>query len=336
MKHFIAFSDIQTSRESVLSAEEWNRTYHFGGSVIRNESGSGLSYIWGNKLLDCDGIIPGLKQTNINGVICTRMVPQGICIVGPYILISAYCSEKKHHSVIYVVKNSTKEFVCTIRLDTKSHVGGIAYDPVYKNLWVCDSSNSSNYRLLAYRMSTFQWDVTQASWNKNQSFSMTHFAQIPVDVVPSFCTWYDGMIWVGEFKKSGEGTVAGYSAYHVTLTRGARFSIPAYSQGISFIRYHGLVYCAVTMSHGRKNDSMVSSYTIPDYYRRKEKNTTLSTTHIKSITMPGMIEGIQIYDNLTYAIFESAAYQYYFSRKNGRSKAPCDRICVFSTNFILC
>lgn len=33
--------------------------------------------------------VPGLKHTNIDGTVCTDMVPQGLCIAGDYLLIDS-------------------------------------------------------------------------------------------------------------------------------------------------------------------------------------------------------------------------------------------------------
>lgn len=133
--------------------------------------------------------ITGLTVTNVNGEECRKMVLEGICTAGQYLLISAYCSDKSHNSVIYVVKLSTMKFTCTIKLDTMAHVGGIAYDPVSKNLWVCNSDKNSLY---VYNLSDLPSKAINASSNVNQSFYMYHIASSDVSVTPSFCTYY---IW---------------------------------------------------------------------------------------------------------------------------------------------
>lgn len=111
--------------------------------------------------------IPGLECTNILGDTCDCMTPQGICVAGDYILITAYCNinaykddlksnssngsnaeklekeenHSKHCSVIYVVSKFSKKYLTTLVLPDKNHVGGIVYDGNY--IWVAKSTMNS-------------------------------------------------------------------------------------------------------------------------------------------------------------------------------------------------
>lgn len=100
-------------------------------------------------------VVPGLRSC-ANG--CTHMVPQGICVAGDYLLVTAYCSctknkairghglshmlrhlagrkcrpkaEQKparHPSVVYLIEKKTGIYVKTVILPDKNHVGGITY-----------------------------------------------------------------------------------------------------------------------------------------------------------------------------------------------------------------
>ena len=85
--------------------------------------------------------VPGLRSTDILGNPCTQMVPQGICIAGDYMLVTAYDSgtpyqvkpgqrsRKVNKSVLYVLSNQgagSRELLVTVVLPDINHVGGVA------------------------------------------------------------------------------------------------------------------------------------------------------------------------------------------------------------------
>ena len=103
--------------------------------------------------------VPGMEATKTitsKGKIamCTSMTPQGIVACDDGIFISAYCHTHKHNSVIYYMDFEGK-LISTITLSSKSHVGGLAYDPVNRVLWVSEKKNGETY-LAALNISTIQ------------------------------------------------------------------------------------------------------------------------------------------------------------------------------------
>ena len=89
--------------------------------------------------------IPGLAHTDVNGQDCTTMVPQGICIAGDYMIISAYDASGQCDSVLYVLSNTnpaSRKYLTTLVLPNKAHVGGIAFDGSY--LWVSNGRDVSS------------------------------------------------------------------------------------------------------------------------------------------------------------------------------------------------
>src|SRR5699024_4818293 len=86
-------------------------------------------------------IIPGLNGTQTctpagTAAFCTSMTPQGLAVTKDYLFISAYCHTGQHNSVLYMIDKHTHTFIKEIVLPGRSHVGGLAYDPVHQNLWV--------------------------------------------------------------------------------------------------------------------------------------------------------------------------------------------------------
>ena len=72
------------------------------------------------------------------------MTPQGIAVVSKYILLTAYDGNHTHASVIYVLDKKSGKYIKTIQVSGRPHLGGIAYDPVAKNIWVTSKMGKSS------------------------------------------------------------------------------------------------------------------------------------------------------------------------------------------------
>lgn len=305
----------KTSTASVLTAAQWNNTAKYACELNRN--GKKVSGQFGTQLLQKDKIIPGLSYTRFESGGCSDMVPQAVCYVKGYILISAYCSASSgnHSSVLYVLRSADCQYLCTLQLDITAHVGGMAYDPDSEYLWVCDSSQK---RLVAYNMAYLD------------RFYI-HDACLVSSQMRTICSYADGMIWVGKFDEDHNSIVHGYLVTKDYLRRGAWMTGPKNGQGMAIYRSQGITYCTFATSYGRRNDSKIYSYTIDDY-TIKVGSKEMGLHLLKTITMPSMMEGITVAGGITYAVFESAANKYRSSAL--KSTNPCDRVAVFSTRYI--
>lgn len=253
----------KTSTASVLTAAQWNNTAKYACELNRN--GKKVSGQFGTQLLQKDKIIPGLSYTRFESGGCSDMVPQAVCYVKGYILISAYCSASSgnHSSVLYVLRSADCQYLCTLQLDITAHVGGMAYDPDSEYLWVCDSSQK---RLVAYNMAYLdRFYIHDACLVSSQMRTICSYAEHAVDLDPSFCTYADGMIWVGKFDEDHNSIVHGYLVTKDYLRRGAWMTGPKNGQGMAIYRSQGITYCTFATSYGRRNDSKIYSYTIDDY-----------------------------------------------------------------------
>ena len=317
----------KTSTASVLTTAQWNNTAKYACELNRN--GKKVSGQFGTQLLQKDKIIPGLSYTRFDSGGCSDMVPQAVCYVKGYVLISAYCAEDgEHNSVLYVLRSADYQYVCTLQLDITAHVGGMAYDPDSEYLWVCDSSQK---RLVAYYMSYLWLYIHDACSVSSQMRLISTYAEHAVDIAPSFCTYADGMIWVGKFDEDHNSIVHGYLVTKDYLRRGAWMTGPKNGQGMAIYRSQGITYCTFATSYGRRNDSKIYSYTIDDY-TIKVGSKEMGLHLVKTITMPSMMEGIAVAGGITYAVFESAANKYRSSTL--KSTNACDRVTVFSTRYI--
>lgn len=89
--------------------------------------------------------VPGLKKASSLTLrnereTCTSMTPQGLTLTEDYLLISAYCHDHQHRSVIYVLDRTTGVRRKTVILPDLPHAGGLAYDPVHQKIWISNTA----------------------------------------------------------------------------------------------------------------------------------------------------------------------------------------------------
>lgn len=260
-------------------------------------------------------IIPGLNSS---------MVPQGMCDTGSYILISAYDKEKEKNSCIYVINKSTGNLVKTIYLyDSKSHVGGLAYDG--KNVWVANGNQSTVSKIL----------LSSITYAKDGAFIQCDKYEVKTaeggNVVASFATYSKEILWVGQYKKKDNTYVYGYdiseaNSLNLELTAKYRIEIPEKIQGMVFDKSSRVI---LSQSGGRNNDSKIYVYDMPKYTVKENVYCAKLYDPIKTVIAPPASENIFIgSDNLLYVLFESAADFYRNGRDNKEgAKTPVDRVC---------
>lgn len=88
--------------------------------------------------------VPGLKKVHTlnwrnEKDHCTAMTPQGLTLTEDYLLISAYCHDHQHNSVIYVLDRITGVRLKTVILPDLPHAGGLAYDPLHRKIWISNT-----------------------------------------------------------------------------------------------------------------------------------------------------------------------------------------------------
>lgn len=159
-----------------------------------------------------DVVIPGListksydfKTKKYNSA--TAMTPQGIAVAGKYILLTAYDGDHTHASVVYVLNKKTGKYIKTIQVPGRPHLGGIAYDPIAKNIWVTSSVGKSS------ALASFSLKKLQAyKVGSRMPIKYDHQIAIPAVEKASTVTYYDGQLFVGFFNMYGRGKVAAYT-----------------------------------------------------------------------------------------------------------------------------
>lgn len=276
--------------------------------------------------------VPGLKHTNVAGTICTDMAPQGLCIAGDYLLITAYDAEEEHNSVVYVLAHTGDqrgEYLATLVLPNRNHSGGITFDGSL--IWIAQSSDKT---LKGFSYETLQQAVTSGADSVRVEYEITTDKLLKT---ASLVTYYDGLLWVGTFAEKESGVLYGYEAAvsgDTAATTAVRsMELPAQTQGAAFVREGGRTALLTSCSYGRKNDSRLHVY-YPAYDAPADSGEILLGEAARILTLPPMLEEIASDGAYIYCLFESAATEYSTMPLN-RCLYPIDRVVPLRTAELL-
>ena len=273
--------------------------------------------------------IPDIYSTDVLGDICNCMTPQGICVAGDYILITAYCSvdyykenliinineesnmtrminevqHERHNSVMYVLSEKTKRHITTLVFDDKSHVGGITFDGEY--IWVAKGGNC--------KVEAYSYDTIKKLVGRYESSTYLEEPEYEFmsDSTSSFISYYDDTVWVGRHNENMDenGVLIGYSLSddeYVGLNDSHQvIIIPPSANGAVFVEVDEVVYLFVTTSYGRNKDSLLNIYKVE--FSDEE---VLRLQEYKVLELPPMAEEICVNGDQMYFLFESGATTY--------------------------
>ncbi|MBE5926394.1 MAG: hypothetical protein E7270_05465 [Lachnospiraceae bacterium] len=306
--------------------------------------------------------IPGARNTNVLGSNTATMVPQGICRMDNYILITAYdgiakkdkriytseikkyekenlyMNRGKRNSVIYILTVDGK-YITTLVYDKACHMGGITYDGA--NVWIAEDENGVSAISKADILRATNIAISKGA----KSIELKGINKVSISGLTSasYCTYFDNKVWVGTFNDEAEDNIYGYTINYLrgkpTLTPSRYIKAPKKTQGMCFYKENNIVYMGLAISYGRKNDSKILCYKLNTYYTTTKKyNKVLQITRpkaYKTITLPPMIEQISMNGVFMYSIFESGARPYIDGTdENGIAKNPIGYCCVFDAGKI--
>lgn len=261
--------------------------------------------------------IPGMPSTRgddfLNKYIFSKtQTPQGICITEDYILITSYAQEKNTEGALFVFDKNTQEYLVTLGMDPKSHLGGIAYDG--ENVWVCNSHMMTIERI------SYDFIKLMATQNRGKTIDASQVVDCyKVVNVPSSITYHSGRLWIVTHNIFFKAKLV---AYHYTgdkLLNLSEFSIPSKAQGISFLD-SGRV--CLSTSYGRTASSHLKVYKSVPIMAAEPNSPEID------IEMPPGSESIDAdeKDNV-YVLFESASKKYIDGTDGyGQSLCPIDKI----------
>lgn len=237
-------------------------------------------------------------------------VPQGICEVGKYILISCYKTDNCKSSVL-VFKNNIK--IKTISLSNKSHVGGIGYDEKHKLIFICDTNGRvSSYKFLEFVEGNLE---SKKTFNVSSSALGGSILSNKGSLVCSYLTIYDNKLYVGSFRRFRGGTVKVFDILGGDIKYNYEFKVPSKIQGLTFYKN----YLLLSRSFGRKNKSRIIIYDL-------EKN----LKKINTFKLPPMLEQIVVNkNNEVMLLFESGALKYRHTCKHVIDSVLCVDINKF-------
>ena len=285
------------------------------------------------------------------------MTPQGICKAGDYFIVTAYCGAKnkgtdtphthetRHNSVIYILDATTSKpsYITTINLKNKNHVGGIAYDPNNKLIWITGKSDDSKNQYMVDAISYNFIDNLVKSSNYKDINDAEYVAQNKnVTVKSSYLTYYNNMLWVGDNSKS---RFAGYKinedysltqATEITYFKetdkisifGGNDKLATATNGMCFYDYNGKTYLGVTTSPGRSREATLYTYRVD--FENKNNKYAIKLDNKATFQLPRMAEELEVVGDKTYINFESASSSY-FSFDKANNRQPTDRICAVDT-----
>lgn len=148
-------------------------------------------------------VIPGILYTqsvneNDKPSCCGNMIPQGLCATKEYLIVSAYCHDGEHHSVLYLIDKKTHEYVKTVVLSGFDHCGSVAYDPNDDMVWVstgktnaASMSGISLKKIVGYRF--------------NDTLKPIKFDKVlPMGAIVrnSFMTYYNNSVYASTFSQA--------------------------------------------------------------------------------------------------------------------------------------
>lgn len=237
------------------------------------------------------------------------LIPQGICYVLPYIIITCYSINERKSRVLFFDENST--LYKSIELENRSHVGGICYDKIHEVLFICDSKG----RISSYKYQEF----IKGNLSSKESFKVadnTLGGGLLVEkekYVCSYLTYFEGKIYVGSFNKNRNGLVKIFdikrNSAGISLEYVDEFIVPSKIQGLAFYRYNQEVYLFLSRSYTRVKDSSILIYK----YLKDVKDYTNSSF---ILTLPPMLEQITLNNkNNILLLFESFAKKYSYNAK---------------------
>jgi hypothetical protein len=279
-------------------------------------------------------VLPGMKAAEaLQGdfrarTLCTSMTPQGMTITEDYIFFSAYCHTHKHNSDLFMIDRKTKKLIKTIALGTKAHVGGMAYDPEHRIVWVSGGTKGAA-KAIGFELADLEAYDIKSEEPVRAKFNYT-LATITRN---SYMTYADRALYVGYYTASGLSELERFD-----LTKEGGLKAQIY---LDYDTLHESVvadFNAVTSGRvqgAAKKDPFLylsKSYGIDDsalqIYQVDQNSSQFQDQHADRIwRLPQKLEQICQADGKIYCLFESAAYAY-----RAQPALIIDRILVFDAD----
>lgn len=240
-------------------------------------------------------------NSNINLNINDNYVPQGICSIDDYLLVTMYDSNHELNSKVCIIKNG--RIIHTTMLDNKAHVGGICYDSINDNIWITDRSGT---------ISCYDYNHILNSNNvsaKYKKVKIPGLINIAGFNAVGYITYYSNRLYMGNFNIGKSSKMLSYELNeegNINFDSRSEIDFFSFVQSITFKDYDSKTLMFISSSYGINK----SSIRIVDYETKKV---------LHKVKMPPMLEQITFdkFGNLVL-LFESNAkiYQKYKFKNN--------------------
>lgn len=278
-------------------------------------------------------IIPGLSQ---------GFVPQGLAYWRDtdWLLVSGYSDDGASRLIVIDRQHGDLLKVLTLENDDGSlfngHSGGVALD--MHSVYIASDG--------------FVYTASLESIRQAGSVDTLRFlSSFKTPTNASFCTWFNGILWVGDFyygkgypsapykhrvNRDGEPTRAWIAGYDSEPVAGS--GVPDYILSVGD-RIQGMSvddasHIVLSQSYGRRNDSALLFFNTPlgtepdehvELYGSRVPLWHLDGYNaVKTLCAPPMSEGIAWTSSGIFVLFESAAKKYMHG--SPKSRNPLDRI----------
>ena len=233
-------------------------------------------------------------------------VPQGLCFIEDYVLVSSYEYNACDNSIITILDKDGNLFN-RFFLNNNAHVGGLCYDSLHDLVWVSSVNG------------------TVSAYNRNDIFSKVKCGPVYEDIdvgnglpnyrIPfvntiSYITIDNNSLYVGNFTVNKKGKVKKYTIEeidggNIDLKLDSSFRVPDKVQSIAFYNKDDKKYMILSRSFGTKMPSVIQLYPYSENCLDYTESDLYSV-----IECPTMIEQIAIRDDTLYAVYEANANPY--------------------------
>lgn len=235
----------------------------------------------------------------------SHFVPQGVCYVDGYYLLTMYDHTRISNSLILIFKDC--ELYKRIMLDDKYHCGGISYDEKSKSIFMTGFGSKNHSYVLKYEFKQLLSLVDDGMLISKEKYEVdndnTLYSSASKHSSPSYLTCYDGYVFVGNYCKCDYLTKAVIKKYKVLKDGSLSKSVDiiknpfSNTQGICVFKHNGEEYYLFSRSFGRKRNSLIHicKFSNSNFYI------------VSTMVLPAMLEQVSYAENNLVLIFESGA-----------------------------
>lgn len=227
-------------------------------------------------------------------------VPQGICIVGKYMVVSMYHKNLKKNSILLLYDKTTGKYVKKVVLPSKDHVGSITNVKGKLVVGLCNISTTDYLAVISY---------SKLKKTKNGK-KLKYNYKVKIPGYADFATFDGTIFWAGRSANVSNAKMYGYKVKvkkkKLVFKKKYSYTVPANSQGLIVKKGKNSKRTFIfSKSYGRLNDSSLITYSV-NIKKAKSLGKAESTK-----LMPSMSQGMYLTSKgNVYMVFESAAGKY--------------------------